>query len=54
MTYLAYTFTSCKRLELVVSGSNNVSLHRLSSETRSRKLTGFTTQSIALPNDYRK
>ena len=29
MTYLAYTFTSCKRLELVVSGSNNVSLHRL-------------------------
>lgn len=36
MTRLAYTFTTSKGLELVASGSNNVSLHRLSSETRAR------------------
>jgi len=38
MTRLAYTFTTSKGLELVASGSNNVSLHRLSSETRARRL----------------
>lgn len=38
MIHLAYTFIFCKRLELVVSGNNNVSLHRLNSETRSHKV----------------